>query len=119
MVVATRTQTGTIEIPKYDYLTLRLKGVSQSPTSPRQPSIKKTQQGRNTGVRKTGGRVLGHGHERRGSRSNEKRLDSLASLVRNINLEEPPTPALQDPHDDSPTFWPPVVFGDYEEEGHR
>ncbi|KAA6410682.1 MAG: hypothetical protein FRX48_06105 [Lasallia pustulata] len=114
MVASTRTQTGTIEISRYDPITLQLKGESQPFTSTRRTSSTKPPDRKKPGVRKTGGRKLGRGHDRSSSWSDEKKLESL---VRNLKLKEPTTQAINGLDDDSTTFWPPVAFGEYEEEG--
>lgn len=114
MVASTRTQTGTIEISRYDPITLQLKCESQPFTSTRRTSSTKPPDRKKPGVRKTGGRKLGRGHDRSSSWSDEKKLESL---VRNLKLKEPTTQAFNGLDDDSTTFWPPVAFGEYEEEG--
>ena len=106
-------------IPKYDLTALQLKGEGRSSTSPRQTSSKKPEDGRKTGVRKTGGQKLGHGPNRKRGGWNEKRLEGLGHFVRDIALEEPPKPILNGPYDGTPTFWPPAAFGEREEEGLR
>lgn len=119
MVVSTRTQTGTMEIPKYDYSTLQLKGESRSSTLPSPTSSKSPRDGRKAGMRKTSWRKLGHGPAKKRSGPQNKRLERLESLMRDIKLEEPPKRTPLGPYDDSTTFWPPVAFGEHEKEGLR
>lgn len=95
MVVTTRTQSGTIEVQKYDPLTLRLRGY-ESPTSDKLFSS-----------------------DSRGSiRSKKRFLNSRASRVaKSARLKyERPGPILQeDCREAKIGFWPSVTIGKSEE----
>lgn len=119
MAISTRTKTGTIIIPKYDHSSLQLKGENRSLTPPQHTGPKQSQNGKKTGLRKTGGKGLGHGPKKRRGGSKEKESERPESILRNVKLEEPPRPTVKGPHDDSVTFWPPVAFGEHEKEGLR